>query len=223
MLGWLRRKFLLGIVALAPLGITAWVVYKVFTAVDTTVTPLITQWIGFRIPGLGFAAIIALILLSGLFASNVVGRTIIGRFEVLFAKVPLFSRIYIAVKQIGEAILTSRETIFDRVVLFEYPRQGSWAIGFVTSEHRGGLEKRTGKQHSHVFVPTTPNPTSGFLLFLPEKDLVDLDMTVEDGLKLVVSGGAVTPDSPHGYVRTDTGERIAPVEAAEAAEARTDR
>jgi uncharacterized membrane protein len=197
--GWLRRNFLTGIVALAPVGVTAWVLYKFFTAVDTKVTPLVAKWIGFEIPGLGFAATILFVLLSGVFASNIFGRTVIGRFEGIFARVPLFSRIYLAVKQIGEAILTSQKNVFERVVLFEYPRKGLWAIGFVTSEHRGVLSRKTGKAHVHVFVPTTPNPTSGFLLFVPEQDLVELDMTVEDGLKLVVSGGAVTPP---GYGHT---------------------
>lgn len=197
-MGWLRRNFLTGIVALAPIGITVWVLYKFFTAVDTKVTPLVAKWIGFEIPGLGFAATILFVLLSGVFASNIFGRTVIGRFENLFARVPLFSRIYLAVKQIGEAILTSQRNVFERVVLFEYPRKGMWAVGFVTSEHRGVLRRKTGKEHVHVFVPTTPNPTSGFLLFVPAEDLVELDMTVEDGLKLVVSGGAVTPP---GYGR----------------------
>jgi uncharacterized membrane protein len=192
-MGAFRRYFLTGILAILPLGITAWVLYKLFVTVDSTVSPWIARWTGYEIPGIGFAATVVALFLVGVFASNIIGRTIIHRFEAFFAKVPLFSRIYIAVKQIGEGVIGSRKNLFRRVVMFEYPRLGSWAIGFVTSEHKGDLAARTGKKIAHVFVPTTPNPTSGFLLFLPEEDLIDLDMKVEDGLKLVISGGAVYP------------------------------
>jgi len=190
----LRRYFLTGILAILPLGITAWILYKVFVTIDSTVSPWISRWTGAEIPGTGFAATIVFVFLVGLFASNIIGRTIIHRFEAFFAKVPLASRIYIAVKQIGDGVIGNRKNLFRRVVMFEYPRLGSWALGFVTSEHRGPLARRTGRKMLHVFVPTTPNPTSGFLLFLPEDELMELDMTVEDGLKLVISGGAVAPE-----------------------------
>jgi uncharacterized membrane protein len=194
----LRKYFLTGILAILPLGITAWILYKVFVTIDSTVTPWISRYTGVEVPGTGFAATIVFVFFVGLFASNIIGRAVIHRFEAFFAKVPLFSKVYIAVKQIGEAIIGSQKKLFQRVVMFEYPRRGSWAIGFVTSEHRGLLAQRTGKKIMHVFVPTTPNPTSGFLLFLPAEDLIELDMTVEDGLKLVISGGAVTPASQRG-------------------------
>ena len=195
MFGWFRRYFLTGILAILPLGITAWVLVKVFLTVDQTVRPWLTRWIGFEIPGLGFVATILCVLLVGIFASNIIGRTVIGRMEALFGRLPLVSRIYVAVKQIGEGVIGNKN-LFDRVVLFEYPRRGTWAIGFVTSEHRGTLQERTGAPVMHVFVPTTPNPTSGFLLFVPAADIIDLDISVEDGLKLVISGGAVTPGTP---------------------------
>jgi uncharacterized membrane protein len=189
----LRKYFITGILALLPVGITAWVLYKVFVTVDGTVRPWLARWIGFEIPGFGFAATLLFVLLVGLFASNIIGRTIIGGFESLFARVPLFSRIYIAVKQIGEGVIGRQRNLFQRVVLFEYPRKECWAIGFVTSDHEGDLEQKLGTKLVHIFVPTTPNPTSGFLLFLPAADVIELDMTVEDGLKLVISGGAVAP------------------------------
>ncbi len=190
----IRRWFIAGILALLPLGITAWVLVKVFVAVESSVAPLVARWVGYDLPGLGFAVTTLFVVLVGAFASNFIGRTIIHRFEEFFAKVPLISRIYSAVKQIGDGVIGSRKNLFERVVMFEYPRRGSWAIGFVTSVHHGPLEVRTGQGFFHVFVPTTPNPTSGFLLFLPADDLLELDISVEDGLKLVISGGAVTPD-----------------------------
>ncbi|MDP6461880.1 MAG: DUF502 domain-containing protein [Gemmatimonadota bacterium] len=189
----LRKYFLSGLVALAPVGVTLWVLYKLFVTLDIMVSPHITRWVGFQIPGLGLLAVILFVLLTGLFASNIVGRTLISRAEQLLAKVPLFSRIYLGTKQIGEAVLADKANLFERVVAFEYPRRECWALGFVTSEHRGELASATGRRLVHVFVPTTPNPTSGFLLFIPESDTVALSMTVEEGLKLVVSGGAVAP------------------------------
>jgi uncharacterized membrane protein len=189
----LRRYFLTGIIAILPVFVTAWVLVKVFFAIDNTVTPFMARWVGFEIPGLGFLVTILSVLLIGVFASNLIGRQIIHLFERLFSRVPLVSRIYNAVKQIGDGILGQQRNLFKQVVLFEYPRRGCWAMGFVTSRHHGYLVEHTGKPHLHVFVPTTPNPTSGFLLFLPEEDLINLDISVEDGLKLVISGGAVSP------------------------------
>lgn len=189
----IRRYFLAGILALLPVWVTGWALYKIFAAVDSNVRPWIARWAGVEIPGLGFAATILFVFLIGLFASNIIGRTVIHRFEEFFAKVPLFSRIYISVKQIGEGIIGKRRNLLERAVLFEYPRAGCWAVGFVTGEHEGILRSRTGRRFHHVFVPTTPNPTSGFLLFLPAEDLIDLGMSVEDALKLVISGGSVSP------------------------------
>ncbi len=189
----LRRYFLTGIVAILPAGLTAWILVKIFLTVDGNVAPLIQRWVGFEIPGVGFLATVLFVLLVGVFASNLIGRQILHRFERFFARVPLVSRIYIAVKQIGEGLIGSQKNLFERVVLFEYPRRGSWAMGFVTSEHKNNFFSHTDERFFHVFVPTTPNPTSGFLLFLPQSDLIELDMSVEDGLKLVISGGAVSP------------------------------
>ena len=189
----LRRYFIAGLLALAPIYVTGWILYKVFVGIDSSVRPLIARYGGLEVPGVGFVATILFVLLIGIFASNLFGRTVIHRFEEFFAKVPLFSRIYIAVKQIGNGIIGRNKQLFERAVLFEYPRENCWAVGFVTAEHDGKLKERYGKTFYHVFVPTTPNPTSGFLLFLPAKDLIDLDMSVEDALKLVISGGAVTP------------------------------
>jgi uncharacterized membrane protein len=194
----LRRYFLTGIVAILPVGVTAWILIKVFLAVDNGVTPWIARWAGFEIPGVGFLVTILFVLLVGVFASNLIGRQIIHLFERPFARLPLVNRIYTAVKQIGDAVLGSQKQLFESVVMFEYPRAGCWAIGFVTSRHDVFLAQHTGRSHSHVFVPTTPNPTSGFLLFLPDEDLTYLDISVEDGLKLVISGGAVSPTTVRG-------------------------
>lgn len=196
-IGKLRTYFLTGILAVLPISATCWLLYKVFIVVDVTVGPWIARWAGIEIPGLGFLATILFVFLIGIFASNIIGRTFIKRLEDLFAKVPLFSRIYISVKQIGEGVIGKRN-LFERAVVFEYPRAGSWAVGFVTADDSSIMTQKGEGRFCHVFVPTTPNPTSGFLLFLPAEDLVDLGMSVEDALKLVISGGAVIPP---GHVR----------------------
>jgi uncharacterized membrane protein len=190
--GTLRKYFLSGILALLPVYVTGWILFKVFTVVDRNVRPWIAKWAGYEIPGLGFLATVLFVLLMGVFVSNVLGRSFLNRLEDLFAKVPLFSRIYISVKQIGEGVIGKRN-LFERAVLFEYPRPGCWAVGFVTGRHEGVLTHEQRRKFEHVFVPTTPNPTSGFLLFLPSEDLTDLGLSVEDALKLVISGGAVSP------------------------------
>lgn len=191
MFGWFRRYFLAGILALAPVTITAWLLLKIFRTVDGWLRPLFTKAIGFEIPGVGFVSTILLVLGVGVLASNVLGRQFLGVMERMFQRVPLASRIYVAVKQIGDSVIGSQKNLFQRVVLFEWPRRGVWSMGFVTAAHTGPFFP--GKAHSHVFLPTTPNPTSGYLLFVPDDDLIDLDISVEDGLKLVISGGAVLP------------------------------
>ncbi|GJM43660.1 MAG: membrane protein [Gemmatimonadota bacterium] len=211
----LRRYFLTGIVAILPVGVTVWVLVRLFVAVDGTVSPWLAHWVGFEIPGFGFLVTILFVLLIGIFASNFIGRTVISRFERLFGRLPLVSKIYNAVKQIGDGILGSQKNLFEEAVMFEYPRRGCWAIGFVTSRHEGFVVEYTGKPHLHVFVPTTPNPTSGFLLFLPEDDIIPLDISVEDGLKLVISGGAVSPPgggrlSPKIADRSVSGNQVVP-------------
>lgn len=191
-IGTFRRYFLAGILTLMPVYVTAWILFKVFIVVDRNVRPWIAKAAGYEIPGLGFLTTVLFVLLIGVFASNIIGRSLLNRLEDLFAKVPLFSRIYISVKQIGEGIIGKRN-LFERAVVFEYPRSGCWAVGFVTGRHEGVLERVHRKKFEHVFVPTTPNPTSGFLLFLPTEELTDLGLSVEDALKLVISGGAVSP------------------------------
>lgn len=191
MFGWFRRYFLAGILALAPVTITAWLLLKIFRTVDGWLRPVFTRAFGFEVPGVGFVTTILLVLAVGAFASNVIGRQFLSVLEKLFQRVPLASRIYVAVKQIGDSVIGSQKNLFQRVVLFEWPRRGVWSMGFVTSGHEGPWFP--GRPHSHVFLPTTPNPTSGYLLFVPNEDLIDLDMSVEDGLKLVISGGAVAP------------------------------
>jgi uncharacterized membrane protein len=141
----------------------------------------------------GVAIFFLVILLVGVFATNVIGKRMISIGERILARIPLVNKIYAAVQQISSAFLGSKSSIFSTVVLIEYPRKGVYSLGFVTSVAKGEVQHKTAQQVVGVFVPTTPNPTSGLLVFIPEGDLIRLDMSPEDGLKLVISGGVFTP------------------------------
>ena len=140
-------------------------------------------------------ASLAVIISTGLFAANYVGKKLIGFGERIVVRIPLVRSIYLTVKQIVDAFMHGGKNMaFKRVVLIEYPRKGIYSIGFITAESNGEVQAKTKENVMSVFLPTTPNPTSGYLLFVPREDVVVLDMSVEDGLKLVVSGGIIAPE-----------------------------
>jgi uncharacterized membrane protein len=140
-----------------------------------------------------FGIAIVLITLVGLFVTNFIGRTILGWTEGLLARVPIISRIYSAIKQLIQTLFLRKQDTFTSVVLVEYPRKGIHSIGLVMSETKGEIKKISKEELLNVFIPTTPNPTSGFLLVVPKKETIPLDMSVEDGIKLIVSGGIIIP------------------------------
>ena len=196
----LRNYFLTGIIVAAPIGITAWVAWKIVDIADSSITPLIPAkynpetYLPFGIPGLGLLILLVLLTLVGFLSVNYLGRTVVRFGERMVGRMPVVRSVYSALKQIFETVLAQSSTSFREVVLVEYPRRGIWAIGLVTGVTRGQVQNTTEDDVVNIFLPTTPNPTSGFLLFVPRKDLITLDMTVEEGLKMVVSGGLVTPE-----------------------------
>ena len=167
--------------------------------VDSQVTPLIPaaynpeSYLPFAVPGLGVIVAIIVLTFVGWATAGLLGRIWTRVTERALARMPVIRSVYGAVKQIMETILQQQSNAFRQVVLFEYPRRGSWALGFITGETQGEVQNLTSDDVLNVFLPTTPNPTSGYLLFIPKKELVILDMTVEEGIKMVVSGGIVTP------------------------------
>jgi uncharacterized membrane protein len=191
----LRRYLITGIVVTAPLAITIWILWNSFTFVDRNVKKILGDWF-LDVPGVGFVLFFAVVILVGIFATNLIGRRLISIGESIMTRIPLANRIYKAVQQISTAFLGSNRSIFHTVVLIEYPRKGIYSLGFLTTEGAGEVQHKTEKQVACVFVPTTPNPTSGMLVFVPHDQLIHLDMTTEDGLKLVVSGGVVAPPYP---------------------------
>jgi uncharacterized membrane protein len=192
-MGWFRRHFLTGLVILIPSVVTVYVFYRFFVAVDSILKPLARRYPVLDIPGLGFFGVILIILCTGIFARNLIGRRIIAALESIGARIPLFSRVYIAMKQVSEVFLQQERTVFRKAVLVQYPRPGIYSIAFVTSRCMMPTIDGTEQEFINVFLPTTPNPTSGFFLMVPEHEAVPLDCSVEAALKMVISAGAVMP------------------------------
>ena len=198
----IRNYFLAGILITAPIGITIWVAWNIVGWIDDSVTPLIPPawnpetYLPFSIPGLGLVFIFVALTLIGFLAAGLVGRSVMRFGERLLGQVPVVRSVYSATKQIFETVLSQQSTAFRQCALIEYPCRGTWALGFITGQTLGEVQSLTDETVYNVFIPATPNPTTGFLLFVPERDVHVVDMTVEEGIKLVVSGGIVTPPKP---------------------------
>lgn len=205
----LRASFIAGIVVTAPIAITLYLVWLFVNAVDDSIRPLIPAkynpetYLPFYLPGFGLVVLIVVVTLVGALAANFFGRFLLRAGERILDRMPVVRSIYGPLKQIFRTLVSKSSASFQHVVLVEYPRKGLWAIAFMTSDTKGEVHRRTGRNLVNVFLPTTPNPTSGYLLFVPREDLVFLDMTVEEGIKKVISAGLVTPpdrgaDGPGG-------------------------
>ncbi len=186
----LRRYFIAGLIVFLPVAITVSIIVWLFRVVDSFLGWLLPLTYGRAVPGVGFITSIVLIFLIGALATNVVGRRLVGFFEGLMLRIPLARSIYSATKSISHSIFVTRNAAFRRAVLVEWPRKGIFTIGFVTGESQGA----PGGRALNVFVVTTPNPTTGFMMIVPEGEVHALGMTVEDALQLVISGGIVSPD-----------------------------
>lgn len=196
----LRGNFLAGIVLVVPVVLTIYLAWTAITFIDETIVPWVPAaynpetYLETYIPGLGLIFFLVFTTIVGSFTKNLFGRQIVRLAESWVARMPVIRSIYNAFKQIAETILSQSETSFKQACLVEYPRKGIWAIAFVSTKTTGEIPPRAGAgEMTSVFLPTTPNPTSGFLLFVPTKDLVVLEMTVEEAAKLVISAGLVVP------------------------------
>lgn len=202
----LRGWFFAGLLVTAPIFLTIYITWMVVSFLDSQIVSLLpsqlrdlftTRIPGFgEVPGYGLIIGLVMITLVGALAAGFIGRWLIRMGESVLARMPIVRSIYSASKQVLETVMASQSDAFRDVVLVQYPRKGLWVIGFVTGNTKGEVQQRTHDDTVNVFVPTTPNPTSGFLLFCPRQELVFLDMSVDDALKLVVSGGIVTPPAP---------------------------
>ncbi|MBI5253640.1 MAG: DUF502 domain-containing protein [Euryarchaeota archaeon] len=185
----LRNYFLAGLVIFVPIVATIYIVWISFNFLDGLLKPFIEPAIGKHVRGLSLLVTILLILSIGVFARIAIGRKTFEIFEKTLLKIPVIRGLYLVIKQTSEAFLIPNESEFKRVVLVEFPRKGTYALGFTTGVTVGEIQDKTAEKVINIFVPTTPNPTSGFLIMVPEKSVVPLDMSIQDALKFVISGG----------------------------------
>ena len=192
----MRNYLLTGILVTAPITITVWISWQILLCFEATARNLVPkEWYpDIDIPGLGLLVVFIGLILIGALTAGLVGRLFVRASERILNGMPVVRSVYGAVKQILETVLAQRATAFRQVVLVEYPRRGIWAVGFVSGATKGEVQRKLDQELVNVFLPTTPNPTSGFLLFVPAGDVTVLNMTIEEGIKLVVSGGIVTPE-----------------------------
>lgn len=199
----IRNYFLTGFVVCAPLAITAYIAWSFVGWVDSWVKPYIPArynpdyYLPFAVPGFGLIVALIIITLIGFLTANFIGRSIVSYGETLLDRTPLVRSLYKALKQIFETVLSNKSEVFKKVALIEYPRRGLWSIVFISSERQSEVNHRLEEPANEtiaVFLPSTPNPTTGFLMYVPRADVVELSMSVEEAAKLIISAGLVTPD-----------------------------
>jgi uncharacterized membrane protein len=196
----MRKYLIAGLLVWIPLGITFLVIKAVVGFLDKILLLLPDAYqpanvFGFNIPGLGVVFAVLLVLATGMILANLVGKRIIAAWENVLARIPIVRNLYSAVKQIMEALLATDAKSFRSVLLVEYPRKGVWSLALMTSDDLGEVQDKTESDVVSVFIPTTPNPTSGFVLMVPRREVIFLEMSVEEGLKMIISMGVVVPDA----------------------------
>ena len=194
----IKRYFITGLLIWVPLAITAWVLSVIAGLADQSLRLLPKSAhpqaiIGVDIPGAGIVLTLAVIFVTGLLATNFIGQRLVGWLEKLLARIPVVSSIYNSVKQVSDTLLSSSGNAFRQALLIQYPREGAWTIAFLTGKPGGDVANHLDDDYVSVYVPTTPNPTSGFFLMLPRRDVIELDMNVDEALKYIISMGVVTP------------------------------
>ena len=215
-MGTLRKYIIAGLLVWLPLAATVVIVKLVVDLLDNVILLLPPEYqpetvLGFSIPGFGIVLAISILLVTGMLAANLFGRRLVEFWEAILNRIPLVRSIYSSVKQISTTILDSNGKSFRKVVMLQYPRKGIWSIGFLTNEDVSTDIDALNEDLAAVFVPTTPNPTSGFIIMVPRDDFTELDMSVEEGFKFIISMGVIIPDGP---IRTElTRNRVAQMSA----------
>ena len=195
----MRKYFITGLLILVPLAITLWVLNAIISTMDQSLLLLPAQWrpeavVGFHIPGLGTILTLLIIFVTGLLTQNFIGNYVVSIWEALLNRIPIVNSIYSSVKQVSDTLFSSSGNAFRKAVLVRYPHQGSWTIAFLTGVPGGDVANHLQGEYVSVYVPTTPNPTSGFFLMMPKEDTIELDMSVDAALKYIVSMGVVAPE-----------------------------
>lgn len=206
----LKRYFITGLLIWVPLVITVWVLKLVVGTMDQSLLLLPAQLrpethLGFPIPGLGTILTLLIILLSGLVTANMIGQRLVRFWEAMLGRIPVVKSIYSSVKQVSDTLFSSSGEAFRKALLVEYPRKGSWTIAFLTGQPGGEVAEHL-TEHLSVYVPTTPNPTSGFFLMVPRTDVVELEMSVDEALKYIISMGVVAPPPRNGASALETND-----------------
>ena len=196
----MKRYFITGLLVLVPLFITVWVLTTLINIMDSSLLLLPSSWrpeaqFGRAIPGIGALLTLLIIFVTGLIATNFFGRQLIALWENMLGRVPVVKSIYNSVKQVSDTLFSDSGNAFRKALLVQYPREGSWTIAFMTGHPGGDVANHLQGDYVSVYVPTTPNPTSGFFLMMPKADVIELDMTVDAALKYIISMGVV---APHG-------------------------
>ncbi len=195
----MRKYFITGLLILVPLAITLWVLNAIISTMDQSLLLLPVQWrpeavVGFHIPGLGTILTLLIIFVTGLLTQNFIGKYLVSIWEALLNRIPIVNSIYSSVKQVSDTLFSSSGNAFRKAMLVQYPHQGSWTIAFLTGVPGGDVANHLQGEYVSVYVPTTPNPTSGFFLMMPKADTIELDMSVDAALKYIVSMGVVAPE-----------------------------
>ncbi len=188
-----RELFVVGLAVVLPLLLTYLLLRFLFETLDGLLDPMIHTILGRKIPGLGFVVSIAIIFLIGALTTNIVGRKLVALTEGVLLRIPLVKYVYAASKQLFDALTLPGKEAFRQVVMLEYPRLGLYALGFITAARAEGFQDLVGEKTVNVFIPTAPNPTSGFFLVVPEKSVIPVPISMEEALKLIVSGGLIVP------------------------------
>lgn len=200
----LRKYFITGLLIWLPLAVTLWILDIILTTLDRTLLLLPEAWhpdrlLGVHIPGFGLILSVLVILVTGVLAANIIGERLLRWWEGLLARIPIVRSIYSSVKQVSDTMLASRGNAFRKAVLVEFPQRGQWAIGLVVGAPGPAIDRQLHREMLTVFVPTTPNPTSGYTIIVPVDEVKELDISVDDALKFIISLGVVTPGGarPH--------------------------
>lgn len=194
----LRRYLVAGLLVWIPLGVTIFILKVLIGLMDKTLLLIPQQyrpeeWLGFSVPGLGLILTLLVLLVTGLLAANIVGRSMVGLWESLLDRIPVVRSVYSAAKNFTEIVFSDSGQSFKKVLLIEYPRKGIYSLAFQTATNLGEVQGRMGEQMVCTFVPTTPNPTSGYIIIVPKKDIIELDMEIDEALKMIISLGVIIP------------------------------
>lgn len=196
----MKKYFITGLLIWVPLVITLWVLDFLISTMDQSLRLLPPEWrpealFGYHIPGLGVILTLVVVFLTGLFTANILGQRLVKFWEWLLSRIPVVKSIYSGVKQVSDTLFSGQGQAFRKVLLVQYPREGSWIIAFQTGQPGGDVANQLKGEYVSVYVPTTPNPTSGFFLMMPKSDVIELDMSVDGALKYIISMGVAAPDN----------------------------